>query len=120
MINRMMGIHKSSWHLKIFLALWTYRTSVKTTTGFTPFQLVYGLEAVLPIKCEITSLKIAIELLPNTTTEEERFLYLNQLNETRRDASFANEMHKKHVKAQYDKNVHPHSFEQGDLVLTYD
>ena len=99
-INRMVGIHKSSWHLKIFSGLWAYRTSVKTNTGFTPFQLVYGLEAVLPIECEIPSLKQAIELLPNTTTKEERFLYLNQLDENRRDATFRNETHKKWVKAQ--------------------
>ena len=120
MINRMVGIHKTSWHLKIFSALWAYRTSVKTATGFTPFQLVYGLEAVLPIECEIPSLKLAIELLPNTTAEEERFLYLNQLDEHRRDAAFRNETHKKWVKAQYDRKVHPRSFQLGDLVLTYD
>ena len=29
-------------------------------------------------------------------------------------------MHKKCVKAQYDKSVHPHVFNKGDLVLTYD
>ena len=29
-------------------------------------------------------------------------------------------MHKKRVKAQYDRNVHPRSFQLGDLVLTYD
>jgi transposase InsO family protein len=53
MIKRIIGIHKSNWHTMLFSALWAYRTSVKTSTGFTPFQLVYGLEAVLPIECEI-------------------------------------------------------------------
>ena len=37
---------------------------VRNATGFTPFQLVYGLEAVLPVQCEISSLKLAIDLLP--------------------------------------------------------
>ena len=54
----------------IFSALWTCRTSAKTTIGFTPFQLVYGLEVVLPIECEIPSLQLAIELLPATSEEE--------------------------------------------------
>jgi len=45
----------------LFLALWAYRTTVKTSTGFTPFQLVYGLEVVLPIECEIPSLQMAYE-----------------------------------------------------------
>jgi len=111
MINRMVGIHKTSWHLKILSALWAYRTSVKNATDFMPFQLVYGLEVVLPIECEISSLKLAIELLPNTNGEEERFLYLNQLDEFRRDVAFLNETHKTRVKSQYDRNVQPRSFE---------
>jgi len=97
MIQWMVGVHKSNWHLKIFSTLWAYRTSVKTTIGFTPFQLVYGLEAVLPIECKIPSLKLAIELLPNTYTDEEWFLYLTKLDETRHDATLTNETHKNHI-----------------------
>ena len=93
---------------------------MKTTIGFTPFHLVYGLKAVLPIQCQIPSLKLAIELLPDTSAEEDRFLYLNNLDKTRRDVALANEAHKKHVKAQYDKSVQPRAFNEGDLVLTYD
>ena len=75
---------------------------------------------VLPIQCQIPSLQLSFELFPETSTDEERFLYLNNLDETRRDASLANEAHKKRVKAQYDKSVQPHDFNKGDLVLTYD
>ena len=85
-----------------------------------PFQLVYGLEFILPIECQISSLKLAVELLPHTSAEEERFLYLNNLDESRRDASLANEAHKKHFKEQYDKFFQPRVFNEGDLVLTYD
>jgi transposase InsO family protein len=67
MLRRMVGIHKSSWHTMIFSALWAYQMSVKSAMGFTPFQLVYGIEAILSIECEILSLKLAVELLPNTT-----------------------------------------------------
>ena len=116
----MVGDHKSNWHHILFSALWAYRTSVKTATGFTPLQLVYGLEVILPIQCQIPSLKLAFELLPDTSAEEERFLYLNNLDETRRDVSLANEAHKKCVKAQYDKSIQPHAFNEGDLVLTCD
>ena len=91
-----------------------------TATSFTPFHLFYGLEAVLPIQCQIPSLKLAVELLPDTSAEEDWFLYLNNLDETQRDASLDNEAHKKHVKAQYDKFVQPCAFNEGDLVLTYD
>ena len=120
MLRRMVGDHKSNWHHILFSAIWAYRNLVKIATGFTPFQLVYGIEAVLLIQCQIPSLKLAVELLPNTSLEEERFLYLNNLDETRRDATLANEAHKKCVKAQYDKFVQPRAFNKGDLVLTYD
>ena len=84
-----------------------------------PFQLVYGLEAILPIQCQIPYLQLGVKLLPNTSADEARFLYLNNLDETHRDAALANEAHKKCVKAQYDKFVEPRVFNEGDLVLTY-
>ena len=42
------------------------------------------------------------------------------MDETRRDTTLANEAHKKRVKAQFDKNVKPRVFSEGDLVLLYD
>ena len=81
-LRRMVGDHKSNWNLTLVFTLWAYITSVKTMTGFTPFQLVYGLEVVLPIECEIPSLKLAVELLPNTSTKEKNFLYILNLYET--------------------------------------
>ena len=47
-------------------------------------------------------------------------MYLNNLDETHRDVALANEAHKKCVKAQYNKSIQPHFFNEGDLVLTYD
>jgi hypothetical protein len=62
------------------------------------------------IECEIPSLKLVIELLPNTFVEEERLLYLMQLDETRRDVALIIKTKKKRVKSQYDKHVKPHVF----------
>ena len=55
MLQRMVGKAKSNQHLQIFLILEAYSTTVKNSTGFTPFQLVYELEATLPIECDIPS-----------------------------------------------------------------
>jgi hypothetical protein len=104
----------------LYSALWSYLTSVKTTIGFSPFQLVYGLEAVLPIECQIPSLKLALQLLLDTSPLEERLVYLEKLNEKHRDASLANEAHKHKVKCQYDRFFHPHIFSESNLVLVYD
>ena len=91
----------------LYPALWAYWTNVKTTTGFSPFQLVRGLEAVTLIECEISSLRIVIHVLPNTTELEERLLHLEHLDEQRRDALTTNQAHKNRVKSQYDKSVKP-------------
>jgi hypothetical protein len=99
MLRRMIGIHKTSWHTMLFSALWAYQTFVKSAMGFTPFRLVYGVEAILPIECEIPSLKLVVKLLPNTSIEEERLLYLMRLDETRRDTTLVIEAQKKRVKA---------------------
>ena len=75
---------------------------------------------MLPFECKIQSLQLAIELLPTTSEEETCFLYLSQLDETRRTTALATEAHKKHVKAQYNWSVTPRVFSEGDLVLVYD
>ena len=93
---------------------------MRNATIFTPFQLVYGLEVILPMQCEISSLKLTIDLLPNTSEEEVRLLNLIHLDETRREAQLANEAHKRCIRAQYDKNFWPRIFLEGDLVLIYD
>eukprot|EP00253_Pinus_taeda_P013457 PITA_13457 len=61
----------------------------------------------------------AVELLPETSSLEERLLHLEHLDEQRRDAATMNETHKKRVKTQYDKSVRPRVFTEGDLVLIY-
>ena len=38
------------WSEKFPFALWAYRTSFHTSTGATPYSLVYGMKAVLPVE----------------------------------------------------------------------
>jgi hypothetical protein len=54
------------------------------------------------------------------TELEECLVYLEHLDEQRRDVAIENEAHKKRVKANYDKSMHPRVFSEGDLVLVYD
>ena len=52
---------KRDWDVKLPAALWAYRTSYKVTTRATPFSLMYGVEAILPIESEVQSLRIAVD-----------------------------------------------------------
>ena len=104
----------------LYPALWAYWTAVNPATIFSPYHLVHGVESVLPIECEIPSLKLAVELFPKTSELEECLVYLEKLDEQRRDALVSLEVNKHRVKAQYDKYVRPQKFSEGDLVLLCD
>ena len=49
------------WSEKLSFALWSYRTSFRTSTGATPYSLVYDMEAVLPVEMEMGSLRVALK-----------------------------------------------------------
>ena len=56
-----MVVTYKDWAEKLPFALWGYRTSIRALTGATPYTLVYGSEAVLPIELEIRSLRVLAE-----------------------------------------------------------
>jgi hypothetical protein len=66
------------------------------------------------------SLKLAVQLLPDTSPLEEQLLYLERLNEKHRDAALANKAHKQKFKCQYDRSIHSQFLPEGDLALVYD
>ena len=49
------------WSKKLPFALWAYRTSFRTSTGATPYSLVYGMGAVLPVEIKMGSLRVTLE-----------------------------------------------------------
>ena len=60
-IVQKMTVSYRDWHEMLPFALHGYRTSVRTSTGATPFSLVYGMEAMLPFEVEVPSLRILVE-----------------------------------------------------------
>ena len=56
-IPRKMTDTYRDWPEKLPLALWGYRTSIRTSTGATPYS---GMEAVLPVELEVPSLRVRV------------------------------------------------------------
>lgn len=48
------------WHDRFREAIWAYHTTFWTPTQTTLYSLVYEVEAVLRLECQILSLRIAI------------------------------------------------------------
>jgi transposase InsO family protein len=120
MLQCMVNKNKNNWHHMLFFVLWAYRTAVKMTTGFTPFHLVHGVKATLPIECEIPTLCTTIELLPETAPMEQHLLNLESLDEDRQSSLQNNQAAKKWSKATFDHHVNLCSFHEGNLFLAYD
>jgi hypothetical protein len=113
--------HKTNWHHMLFSALWDYRTTVKTATSFTPFHLIHGIEATLPIKCEIPMLCTAIELLPDTSPMEQALADLRVTWMKIVDLHYRTMRQLKNgPKPPSTCHVNLFSFNEGDLVLAYD
>jgi len=63
-------------------ATWAYSTTWKTSIGFTPYELVYGKKALLPIDFEFNTLWMAAWLdLDLSHAQKERLLQLNGFDE---------------------------------------
>src|SRR3954465_7449292 len=94
------------------------RTTIRTATKATPFSLVYGCEAVLPLEIQIPSLRLAI--ISGMTEEEkdkQRLAQLEELNEKRLKAQHQIELYQARMTRAYNKGIKLRTFEKGELVL---
>ena len=63
-------------------ATWAYNTTWKTTTRFTPYELVYGKKDLMSIEFEFNTLRMAAQLdLDLSHAQKERLLQRNGLDE---------------------------------------
>lgn len=96
------------WHGKFPFALHGYRTSVRTSTGATPFSLVYGMEAVLPVEVEIPSLRVLMDVrLDEAEWVQTRFDQLNLIDEKRLTSICHGQLYQRKMKRAFDKKVRP-------------
>ncbi|XP_038973214.1 uncharacterized protein LOC120105126 [Phoenix dactylifera] len=49
---------KGQWVEDLYNVLWAYRTTFRVPTGETPFNLTYGMEAVIPLEIELPSPRV--------------------------------------------------------------
>ncbi|KAG9442522.1 hypothetical protein H6P81_018376 [Aristolochia fimbriata] len=116
-LKKTIGANKKSWDEKLGEALWAYRMSFRTPTQSTPYSLVYGTEAVLPLEVQLPSLRIAIR--EGLTTEEcaqQQLAELESPDEQRLEAQQRLECYQSRMTQAFNKKVRLRSFQKGDLV----
>jgi len=52
---------RRDWHERLSEALWAYRTTARTATSYTTYNLVFGVEVVLPLEVQLPSLRVAMQ-----------------------------------------------------------
>ncbi|XP_027169434.1 uncharacterized protein LOC113769161 [Coffea eugenioides] len=106
------------WHEKLPYALMAYKTTVRTSTGATPYSLMHGMEVVLPAEVEIPSLRILMEA-QTEETEWVRKLYeqLSLIDEKRLNAICHGQCYQRRMARANNRKVKPRLFEISDKVL---
>ncbi|KAH9328913.1 hypothetical protein KI387_001021, partial [Taxus chinensis] len=83
-LTKICVIGHKDWDDRDFVVLWAYRMTYKRLTKFTPFQLVFRKEAVLPLEFLVPSLCLAhLGNLDDRATINQRLEALMELDEKR-------------------------------------
>lgn len=113
----MLDDNPRSWHEALSQALWAYRTSQRGPTKTTPYALVYGQDAVLPMERAVNTLRIRKQ--PPIDDPDYKASMLNMLyavEQTRDEARGAILRNKARMERQYNRRVKSKTFGIGDLV----
>nr|XP_025638006.1 uncharacterized protein LOC112733303 [Arachis hypogaea] len=114
-IKKKLNNAKGEWAELIPEILWGYNTTIQTTTGETPFKLVYGSKALIPIEVGIPTLRT--ELYDEQHNLQARNAELDLTEETKELAAIKQRAIKQIAEKKHNKKVSPRTFSEGDLVL---
>jgi hypothetical protein len=104
-----------TWVDELPNVLWSIQTTPNTVTQETPFFLVHGAEAVLPIEIEYNSPRVAEydEETSRKSLEDD----VDALDEVRDEVLSRVTTYQQKLKNYHSRRLRPRSFEVGDLVL---
>jgi hypothetical protein len=98
------------------VVVWSLRTTLSRATGFTPFFLVYGAEAVLPTYLEYGSPRVkGYDEGANQRAREDS---LDQLDEARTVALMHSARYQQPLRWYQARKIRRRDFDEGDLFIS--
>lgn len=114
-IRKFITAHEGEWHKALPYILFAYRETPHTTTGFSPFELVFGRNPKGPLdvlRKQWTGSNSASSDVVSFLTET-----YQRLEKAKAAATHKEQAAKSAMKTYYDKGAKSQIFEVGDLVL---
>ncbi|KAL1333382.1 hypothetical protein AAHE18_11G096500 [Arachis hypogaea] len=117
LIKKYIGRQPRNWHQTLSQVLWAYRNSPRGSTRTTPYKLVYGHDAVLPIDINLQSIRVARQdEIPVVDYWDSLYDELNELDDERLRALERVIRQKEIMSKSYNRRVKAKTFAVGDLV----
>jgi hypothetical protein len=105
---------KGKWVDELPKVIWSHNTTVSRATGFTPFRLLFGTEAMTPEEIKNESMRV---LKAKEIEEVDEKVEKDMIELTILEAAENIEKYQKETKAWGDKKVVRKDIKTGDLVL---
>ena len=100
---------------ELYPILWAYRTTLQVPTKESPFNLAYGMEAMISLEIGLSSARI------EQYNESSNFEYwradLDLFSKVQQQAQIRKVAYRQRVARYYNAKVKPKVFHPGDLVL---
>ena len=120
-LTKTIASHRRDWAARLPEALWAYRTTWRSMTGYSPYQLVFGKQPIFPIEFEIQTLRTAQEVgLDLNEAQINRLRQINELDEIRLSALQNTALIQQQRAKWHDALIKNKVFHEGDWALLYD
>eukprot|EP00253_Pinus_taeda_P026182 PITA_26182 len=119
-IKKVLEENKKKGHKKLLNALWADTLTTKRSIGTSPYQLVYGMEAVFPFSLGILAIKLLQEIQEEPNDIQRRTNQTINLQQTREEVYHRAQVLQEKLKKIFDKRTKAEDFFIGDKVLKWD
>jgi len=114
-LKRRLEKAKGIWSEEVSRILWAYHTTPQSTTKETPFSLVYGSDAMIPVEIQESSPRFQNFVIEDSN--EGRKVNLDLIDEIREHARINSESLKRRVELRQKTKTRPWQFQVVDLVM---